>query len=216
MIFVVGPGHGAPALLAGFWIDGSLGKFYPQYGRNEQGLQNLISTFSTTKGFPSHINSQTPGTIHEGGELGYALAVAFGSIMDNPDLIATVVVGDGEAETGPTATGWHGYKYIDPAESGAVLPIIHVNGFKISERTIYGCMDNRELAALFAGYGYQPRFVEDLDEIDDDLSSAMDWAIGEIQTIQKAARSGKPIMKPRWPVIIMRTPKVTDFSWTHI
>jgi xylulose-5-phosphate/fructose-6-phosphate phosphoketolase len=127
--------------------------------------------------------------------------------MDSPNLIVTCIIGDGEAETGPTATAWHGYKYIDPKESGAVIPIVHVNGFKISERTIYGCMDNKELAALFAGLGYQPRFVEDLEDIDADMGNSLEWALSEIRRIQKAAREDKPIMKPRWPVIIMRTPK---------
>ncbi|KAL2423827.1 putative phosphoketolase [Exophiala dermatitidis] len=207
MLYVVGPGHGAPAILANLWLEGSLAKFYPQYSQDAKGLHRLISGFSTTGGFPSHINAETPGAIHEGGELGYALAVSFGAVMDNPNLIVACVVGDGEAETGPTATAWHGYKYIDPAESGAVLPIVHLNGFKISERTIYGCLDNKELAALFTGYGYQPRVVEDLGDIDADLSSSMEWAVSEIRRIQKAARSGKPIMKPRWPVLILRTPK---------
>ncbi|PYH90127.1 D-xylulose 5-phosphate/D-fructose 6-phosphate phosphoketolase [Aspergillus ellipticus CBS 707.79] len=127
--------------------------------------------------------------------------------MDNPNLIVTCVVGDGEAETGPTATAWHAIKYIDPAESGAVLPILHVNGFKISERTIFGCMDNKELASLFTGYGYQVRIVENLEDIDADLHNSMMWAVGEIHKIQKAARSGKPIMKPRWPMLVLRTPK---------
>ncbi|KAI5307519.1 hypothetical protein KEM55_008080, partial [Ascosphaera atra] len=172
-IFVTGPGHGAPAVLAALWLEGSLETFYPQYTRDKRGLKNLISTFSTPKGFPSHVNAETPGAIHEGGELGYALAVSFGAIMDNPDLIATVVIGDGEAETGPTATAWHGAKYIDPKESGAVLPIVHLNGFKISERTVFGCMDDEELIALFRGYGYQPTFVSDLDNIDTDLHNAM-------------------------------------------
>ena len=130
--------------------------------------------------------------------------------MDKPDLVVCCIVGDGEAETGPTATAWHGIKYIDPAESGAVLPIVHVNGFKISERTIYGCMDDKEMVALFTGYGYQPRLVEDLEDIDADLGRSMEWALGEIKNIQDAARRGKPIMKPRWPVLIMRTPK----GWT--
>ncbi|KAI9815466.1 MAG: hypothetical protein M1827_002600 [Pycnora praestabilis] len=199
LIFVVGPGHGAPAILASLWIEGSLGHFYPQYARNKEGLHNLITKFSTPSGPPSHINAETPGAIHEGGELGYALSVAFGAVMDNPDLIVACVVGDGEAESGPTATAWHGYKYIDPAESGAVIPIVHVNGFKISERTIYGCMDDKEMVALFSGYGYQCRFVEDLDDIDGDLGGSMEWALAEINRIQKAARSGKPIAKPRWP-----------------
>lgn len=132
---------------------------------NKQGLHNLITGFSTPHGFPSHINAETPGSIHEGGELGYALAVAFGAIMDKPDLVVACIVGDGEAESGPTATAWHAAKYIDPAESGAVIPIVHVNGFKISERTIYGCMDDKEMVSLFTGYGYQCRFVEDLEDI---------------------------------------------------
>ncbi|KAJ5749161.1 uncharacterized protein N7511_010857 [Penicillium nucicola] len=207
MLYVVGPGHGAPAMLAALWLEGSLEKFYPQYSRDSKGLHNLISTFSTPAGFPSHINAETPGTIHEGGELGYALSVAFGAAMDNPDLIIPCIVGDGEAETGPTATSWHAIKYLDPKESGAVLPILHVNGFKISERTIFGCMDHKELVALFSGYGYQVRFVEDINDIDTDLHCSMVWAVEEIHKIQKAARSGKPILKPRWPMLILRTPK---------
>ncbi len=119
--------------------------------------------------------------------------------MDKPDLVVACEIGDGEAESGPTATAWHGFKYIDPAESGAVQPILNVNGFKISERTIYGCMDDLELAALFTGYGYQPRVIDDLEHIDTDMNSSMEWAISEIRKIQKAARSGKPIFKPRWP-----------------
>ena len=207
MLYVIGPGHGAPAILANLWLEDSLSKFYPEYTRDAKGLTKLISGFSTTGGFPSHINAETPGAIHEGGELGYALSVSFGAVMDNPDLIVTCIVGDGESETGPTATAWHSYKFIDPAESGAVLPIVHVNGFKISERTIYACMDDKEMAALFTGYGYQPRVVDDLNDIDADLNNSMEWALSEIRRIQKAARSGKPIFKPRWPVLILRTPK---------
>ena len=207
IIFVVGPGHGAPAILSCLWLEGSLERFYPEYTRNKAGLHKLIAKFSTPSGFPSHINAETPGAIHEGGELGYALSVAFGAVMDKPDLVVCCVVGDGESESGPTATAWHAAKYIDPAESGAVLPVVHVNGFKISERTIYGCMDDKEMVALFTGYGYQCRFVEDLDDIDADMYHSMKWALGEIYKIQKAARSGKAIVKPRWPVLIMRTPK---------
>jgi len=211
MIFVVGPGHGAPGILSSLWLEGSLERFYPQYSRDRKGLEALIAGFSTPAGFPSHINALVPGSIHEGGELGYALAVAFGAVMDKPDLLVTVVVGDGEAETGPTATAWHAAKYLDPKESGGVIPIVHVNGFKISERTIYGCMDELELVALFTGYGYQVRFVgEVLGEIDADMAASMDWAVGEIRKIQKAAREGSPIVKPRWPVLILRTPK----GWT--
>jgi len=207
VLYVVGPGHGAPALLSCLWLEDTLSTFLPQYTRDLSGLQKLISRFSAPGGFPSHINAETPGCIHEGGELGYALGVSFGAVMDNPDLIVTCVVGDGEAESGPTATAWHGYKYIDPAESGAVLPIVHVNGFKISERTIYGTMDDKEIIALFTGYGYQVRIVEDLEHIDLDLAGSMEWALAEIKKIQTAARTGKPIVKPRWPVLIMRTPK---------
>ncbi|KAK0760948.1 hypothetical protein N5P37_005889 [Trichoderma harzianum] len=211
MLFVIGPGHGAPAALACLWLEGSLERFYPdKYPTNKEGLHNLITKFSTPGGFPSHINPETPGCIHEGGELGYALSVSFGAVMDNPDLIVTCVVGDGEAETGPTAAAWHSIKYLDPAESGAVIPILHVNGFKISERTIFGCMDNKELILLFSGYGYQVCIVEDLDLIDVELHTALFWALSEIKKIQEAARSGSPITKPRWPMIILRTPK----GWT--
>ncbi|KAF7884704.1 uncharacterized protein EAF02_005040 [Botrytis sinoallii] len=191
MIYVVGPGHGAPAILSSLWLEGTLAKFYPKYSNNKQGLHNLITGFSTPSGFPSHISAEVPGSIHEGGELGYALSVAFGAVMDNPDLVVACVVGDGEAESGPTATAWHAAKYIDPAESGAVIPIVHVNGFKISERTIYGCMDDKELASLFTGYGYQCRFVEDLEDIDRDMATSCQ--------IWKANYETK--------IIIMRTPK---------
>ncbi|KIJ44413.1 hypothetical protein M422DRAFT_228537 [Sphaerobolus stellatus SS14] len=206
-LFVTGPGHGAPGVLSCLWLEGSLVRFIPKYSIDKQGAHNLCAGFSHPSGFPSHVNAETPGSIHEGGELGYALSVAFGAIMDNPDLIVPVVVGDGEAETGPTATAWHGYKFIDPAESGAIIPIIHVNGFKISNRTIYGTMDDLELAALFTGYGYQVRFVKDLANLDNDLAASLQWAIDEIHIIQKAARSGNPIVKPRWPLIVLRTPK---------
>ncbi|KAH7336888.1 phosphoketolase [Rhizoctonia solani] len=220
MLYVTGPGHGAPAILASLYIEGAITRFYPQYAMNEDGFDKLIRAFSWPGGFPSHVNAETPGAIHEGGELGYALAVSYGSVMDKPDLITVCVVGDGESETGPTATAWHAHKFIDPAESGAVLPILHLNGFKISERTIPGTMDNIELVALFTGYGYQVRFVEYGDlaqskeehtkkeiELNANMAVSMEWAYSEIRKIQQAARSGKPIDKPRWPLIIMRTPK---------
>ncbi|KAG2058603.1 D-xylulose 5-phosphate/D-fructose 6-phosphate phosphoketolase [Suillus hirtellus] len=209
-LLVVGPGHGAPAILASLWLEDSLSPFWERYTRDRSGLTRLITKFSAPGGFPSHINAETPGSIHEGGELGYALSVAFGAVMDNPHLVVTCVVGDGEAETGPTATAWHGYKYIDPEESGAVLPIVHLNGFKISERTIYGCMDDKELIALFSGYGYKVRIVSDLEDIDQDLAASMEWALNEISLIQSAARAKTPIFKPRWPILILRTPK----GWT--
>ncbi|KAJ7352395.1 phosphoketolase [Mycena albidolilacea] len=206
-LYVVGPGHGAPAILSSLWIEDSLSAFYPQMTRDRKGLEKLIASFSVPGGFPSHINAGTPGAIHEGGELGYALSVSFGAVMDNPDLVVACVVGDGEAETGPTAAAWHGFKYIDPAESGAVLPIVHVNGFKISERTIYGTMDDKEITALFSGYGYQVRIIEDVENIDNNLAVSFDWALAEIKKIQKAARSGNAIVKPRWPVLVLRSPK---------
>ncbi|PPQ96252.1 hypothetical protein CVT26_005579 [Gymnopilus dilepis] len=206
-LYVVGPGHGAPAILSCLWLEDSLGTFLPEYPRDRLGLKKLISRFSVPGGFPSHINAETPGAIHEGGELGYALSVSFGAVMDNPDLVVACIVGDGEAETGPTATAWHAYKYIDPAESGAVLPILHVNGFKISERTIFGVMDDKEITSLFTGYGYQVRIVEDLSNLDNDLAASLEWALAEIKKIQQAARSGKPLVKPRWPMIVLRTPK---------
>jgi len=140
MFLVVGPGHGAPAVLANLYLENSLGFFDKSYSWSEDGVRKLVRGFSWPKGFPSHVNAETPGAIHEGGELGYALSVSFGAVMDNPDLIVTCIVGDGEAETGPTATAWHSYKYIDPRESGAVLPILNCNGYKISESTIFGNM----------------------------------------------------------------------------
>ncbi|KAF8606930.1 phosphoketolase [Ceratobasidium sp. AG-I] len=220
ILYVTGPGHGAPAVLACLYIEGSISRFYPQYHMSEAGFDKFVKSFSWPGGFPSHVNAETPGAIHEGGELGYALAVSYGSVMDKPDLITVCVVGDGESETGPTATAWHAHKFIDPAESGAVLPILHVNGFKISERTIPGTMDDIELVCLFTGYGYQVRFVEYGDlansheehlqkelDLNANMAVSMEWAYDEIRKIQKAARSGKPITKPRWPLIIMRTPK---------
>ncbi|KND03602.1 uncharacterized protein SPPG_01077 [Spizellomyces punctatus DAOM BR117] len=210
MFLVVGPGHGAPGVLANLYLEGTLAKFDSRYSWSEEGFRNLVRGFSWPGGFPSHVNAEVPGSIHEGGELGYALSVSFGAVMDNPDVIVTCIVGDGEAETGPTATGWHSYKYIDPKESGAVLPILNANGYKISEPTIFGSMADEELAALFSGYGYQVRIVENMEKIDVDMSAAMEWAYGEIRRIQQAARSGNPIAKPRWPMLILRTPK----GWT--
>ncbi|TPX35719.1 hypothetical protein SmJEL517_g02021 [Synchytrium microbalum] len=207
VLLVVGPGHGAPAILANLFLENTLGFFDPKYAWNNNGSQALISGFSWPGGFPSHVNAQVPGTIHEGGELGYCLSVSFGAIMDNPDLIVTCVVGDGEAESGPLSGSWNGYKFIDPKESGAVLPILHVNGFKIAEGTIYGNMSNAELATLFTGFGYQVRIVEHMADIDADLATSMEWAYLEIRRIQHAARTGSPIMKPRWPMIVLRTPK---------
>ena len=185
--------------------------YYPELTFDRVGLHNFVRRFSWPGGFPSHLYPGVPGTIYEGGELGYALATAFGAAMDNPDLIVGCIVGDGEAETGPTATAWHSYKFLDPAESGAVLPIVHINGYKIANPTIYGTMSDEELLDLFTGYGYQVVFVEG-DDLDASLYGAMDWAYHEIRRIQQAARSGNPISKPRWPVLLMRSLK----GWTGI
>ncbi len=211
MFLVTGPGHGAPANLANLYLEGTLHEYYPQYSFDREGLTSFVRHFSWPGGFPSHLFPGVPGTIHEGGELGYALATAFGAVMDNPDLIVGCIVGDGEAETGPTATAWHSYKFLDPAESGAVLPIVHINGYKIANPTIYGVMSDEELLDLFTGYGYQVVFVEG-EDLDASLYGAMDWAYHEIRRIQQSARSGNPIPKPRWPVLLMRSLK----GWTGI
>jgi len=206
MFLVTGPGHGAPANLANLYLEGTLHEYYPELTFDWAGVEKFVRHFSWPGGFPSHLYPGVPGTIHEGGELGYALATAFGAAMDNLDLVVACIVGDGEAETGPTATAWHSYKFLDPAESGAVLPILHLNGYKISNPTIYGTMSDEELLALFTGYGYQPVFVEG-EDLNASLYGAMDWAYHEIRRIQEAARSGQPILKPRWPVILFRSPK---------
>lgn len=211
-LHIVGPGHGAPAILSCLWLEDSMNAFLPEYTRDYTGLRGLISKFSAPGGFPSHINAETPGAIHEGGELGYALSVSFGAVMDKPDLVVACVVDDGEAETGPTATAWHGFKYIDPAESGAVLPIVHVNGFKISERTIYGTMDDKEMTALFIGYGYQVGIVSDIDNIDNDLAASMEWALAEEYS------NGSSDRKPdRQASLVCYNPSYTQgSSWPQI
>ncbi len=209
MFLVTGPGHGAPANLANLYLEGTLQEYYPELTLDRAGLHQFVRRFSWPGGFPSHLYPGVPGTIHEGGELGYALATAFGAAMDNPDLVVACIVGDGEAETGPTATAWHSYKFLDPAESGAVLPVVHLNGYKISNPTIYGTMSDEELYSLFTGYGYQVQFVEG-DDLDAALYGALDWAYQEIRRIQQAARSGRPIAQPRWPVILLRSLK----GWT--
>ncbi len=204
MLFIPGPGHGAPAILANLYIDGTLEKFYPTYKRDKEGIGTLIKNFSWPAGFPSHVTPMVPGSINEGGELGYSLSTAFGSVLDNPDLITACVIGDGEAETGPIAAAWHANKYLNPKTSGAVLPIVLVNGYKISNPTIFGIMDDEELTKLFEGYGYHPIFVEDGDSIHEDMIAAMDTAYSEIREIQRLAREENKISKPKWPMIIFR------------
>lgn len=211
MFLITGPGHGAPANLANLYLEGSLQQFYPALTHDENGLEHFIQRFSWPGGFPSHLYPGIPGTIHEGGELGYALATAFGAVMDNPDLIVACIVGDGEAETGATAAAWHSYKFLNPAESGAVLPILHLNGYKISNPTIYGTMSHAELSQLFTGYGYKARIIQ-AEQGDAQLAEAMDEAYHDIRVIQYAARTGHPFVQPVWPLLILRSPK----GWTGI
>src|SRR5689334_6743780 len=209
VLLVTGPGHGAPANLANLWVDGCLEDVRPDMGRDRAGLAHLIRSFSWPGGFPSHLAPMVPGTIHEGGELGYALATAFGAVLDNPDLIAACIVGDGEAETGPTAGAWHSNKFLDPATSGAVLPILHVNGYKIANPTIYKTMSNEELTKLFEGFGWHPLIVEG-DELDADLLTAVSTAHDEIRELQEEARAGRGRERPAFPMIVLRSPK----GWT--
>jgi xylulose-5-phosphate/fructose-6-phosphate phosphoketolase len=211
VMLVTGPGHGAPANLANLYLEGTLHDFYPELTFDAAGLHKFVRAFSWPGGFPSHLYPGVPGTIHEGGELGYALATAFGAAFDNPELVVACIVGDGEAETGPTATAWHCPKFLDPGESGAVLPILHANGYKISNPTIFGSMSDDELRSLFTGYGWEPRFVEGHD-LNEGMAVGMDSAVTEIRRIQEAARNGTPIAQPHWPLLILRSRK----GWTGI
>jgi xylulose-5-phosphate/fructose-6-phosphate phosphoketolase len=211
VLLVTGPGHGAPANLANLWIDGCIEDIRPEMGRDGTGLSKLVRSFSWPGGFPSHLAPMVPGTIHEGGELGYALSTAFGAALDNPDLIVACIVGDGEAETGPTAGAWHSNKFLDPATSGAVLPFLHVNGYKIANPTIYSTMSNEELTKLFEGFGYHPLIVEG-EDLDAAILDAVATAHAEIREIQTEAREGTPRERPAWPMIILRSPK----GWTGI
>ena len=210
ILLITGPGHGAAANLANMYLEGTLTEYFPDLTRDRAGLQRFVKSFSWPDAFPSHLFPGYPGVIHEGGELGYALATAFGAALDNPDLIVACIVGDGEAETGPTAGAWHSNKFLNPKTDGAVLPILHVNGFKIANPTIFGTMSREELELLFSGYGYSVRFVDLGDQIDHDMSEAVFGAYREIREVQNAARSGKFPERPRWPMIILRTPK----GWT--
>ena len=209
ILLVTGPGHGAPANLANLWIDGCLEDVNPELARDRDGLARLIHDFSWPGGFPSHLAPVVPGTIHEGGELGYALSTAFGAALDNPDLIVACIVGDGEAETGPTAGAWHSNKFLDPASCGAVLPVLHVNGYKIANPTIYKTMSNAELTKLFEGFGWHPLIVEG-EDLDGAMLEALRTAHAEIREIQTARARRSPPERPPWPMIILRSPK----GWT--
>lgn len=212
MIFVAGPGHGGPALVANAWLEGTYSEFYPGVPENAAGMQRLFKQFSYPGGIGSHVTPETPGSIHEGGELGYALSHAFGAAFDNPELIVACVVGDGEAETGPLATAWHSNKFLNPASDGAVLPILHLNGYKIANPTILARIPRKELESLLVGYGYAPRFVEgeDPETMHQAMAAALDEVVAEIAAIRQAARAGGEPVRPRWPMIVLRSPK----GWT--
>ncbi len=212
LIFIAGPGHGAPGVVASTWLEGTYSETYPNVSRDAEGMLHLFRQFSFPGGVPSHAAPDTPGSIHEGGELGYSLSHAFGAALDNPDLIAACVVGDGEAETGPLATSWHGNKFLNPATDGAVLPILHLNGYKIANPTVLARIPATELHALMTGYGYDPIEVagDDPDTMHQAMASAMDTAFDAIRDIQQAARNGGANRRPRWPMIILRSPK----GWT--
>ncbi|MBD3328274.1 phosphoketolase [Candidatus Peregrinibacteria bacterium] len=224
MIFIAGPGHGAPAVLANLFAEGSLADVYKDMTVDKKGTCALIKKFSWPGGFPSHTNPGTPGSICEGGELGYSLSTSFGAVMDNPDLIVACVCGDGESETGPMAAAWHSNKYLDPKTCGAVLPIIHANGYKITSPTIYASMSDKELTDLFHGYGYEIKIVNDLKANESnhkDMMEALEWAYQKIRDIQKKARASETTpLKPKWPMIVYRSLKgktgVKEFKGTKI
>jgi len=208
VLLVTGPGHGAAANMANLWIEGTLTEYYPEVTRDREGLRRLTEGFSWPYRFPSHLSPYLPGVIHEGGELGYALSTAFGAALDDPDLLAACIVGDGEWETGPTATSWHGAKFLNPRTDGAVLPILLLNGFKIANPSIPATMSDEELIAIHRGYGYQPVIVDDDGPaVDEPLREAVLGSYARIRDIQKLARSGRPPERPPWPMLILRTPK---------
>ncbi len=211
-IYVIGPGHGGPAIVANAYLEGTYSEVYPSITRDEDGIRKLFRQFSFPGGIPSHVAPETPGSLHEGGELGYALSHAYGAAFDNPDLVVCAVVGDGEAETGPLATSWHSNKFLNPVTDGAVLPILHLNGYKIANPTVLARIPKEELTALMEGYGHRPYFVEGDDPADvhQQLAATMDAVVEEIGRIQKAAREGGVTARPQWPMIVLRTPK----GWT--
>jgi len=212
MINVTGPGHGAPGIVANNYLEGTYSEFYPNISQDEQGMKKLFTQFSFPGGIPSHVAPETPGSINEGGELGYSLAHAYGAAFDNPDLLVVCVVGDGEAETGPLATSWHSNKFLNPVHDGAVLPILHLNGYKISGPTVLARIPHDELEALFRGYGYTPYFVEgeDPQEMHQLMAATLDTVVTEIKRFQNDARANGFDERPRWPMIILRSPK----GWT--
>ncbi|WP_216822925.1 phosphoketolase [Aeromicrobium sp. A1-2] len=212
VLYVTGPGHGGPGLVANAYLDGTYSEVYPSVGRDVPGMRELFRQFSFPGGIPSHVAPETPGSIHEGGELGYALVHAYGAVFDNPDLVALCVVGDGEAETGPLAASWHSNKFLNPVTDGAVLPVLHLNGYKIANPTVLARIPEDELVELMRGYGHEPLFVvgDDPADVHRQMADAMDRAMDRIALIQQSARSGRQTERPRWPMIVLRTPK----GWT--
>jgi xylulose-5-phosphate/fructose-6-phosphate phosphoketolase len=212
VIYVTGPGHGGPGLVANTYLEGTYSEVYPDISQDAEGMRKLFKQFSFPGGIPSHVAPETPGSINEGGELGYSLVHAYGAVFDNPDLIAACVVGDGEAETGPLAAGWHSNKFLNPVRDGAVLPILHLNGYKIANPTLLARMSDDELTSLFVGYGYKPYFVEghEPERMHQLMASTLDTVLAEIQAIQRDAREHGFKERPRWPMIVMRSPK----GWT--
>jgi xylulose-5-phosphate/fructose-6-phosphate phosphoketolase len=212
MMFIAGPGHGGPGIVANVYLEGTYSEIYPDVSQDEEGLKRLFKQFSFPGGIGSHVGAETPGSIHEGGELGYALAHAFGAAFDNPDLIVACVVGDGEAETGPLATSWHSNKFLNPARDGAVLPILHLNGYKIAGPTLLARLPHEELDALFRGHGWQPHFVEgdEPSAMHALMATTLDRIVGDLETIRRDARGGGVTVRPRWPMIVLRSPK----GWT--
>jgi xylulose-5-phosphate/fructose-6-phosphate phosphoketolase len=211
-IYIAGPGHGGPGLVANAYLEGTYGEVYSAIGDDEDGLRKLFRQFSFPGGIPSHVAPETPGSIHEGGELGYALAHAFGAAFDNPDLLVACVVGDGEAETGPLATSWHSNKFLNPRTDGAVLPILHLNGYKIANPTVLARIPERELVALLEGYGWRPLLVsgDEPGVVHEALAAALDESLDAIAEAQDSARNGGAPLRPQWPMIVLRTPK----GWT--
>lgn len=211
-MYVIGPGHGAPGIVANVYLEGTYSAVYPNVSRDEAGLELLFKQFSFPGGIPSHVAPETPGSIHEGGELGYSLSHAFGAAFDNPDLLVCCVVGDGEAETGPLATSWHSNKFLNPLTDGAVLPILHLNGYKIAGPTVLARIEREELTSLLQGYGWAPRFVEgdDPPKMHAEMAGTLDEVLDEIRRIQKDARDQGVAKRARWPMIVLQTPK----GWT--
>ena len=212
MIYIIGPGHGGPSLVAHAYLEGTYSEVYPEIGQDAEGMRRLFKQFSFPGGIPSHVAPETPGSIHEGGELGYALSHAYGAAFDNPDLIVACVVGDGEAETGPLATGWHGNKFLNPARDGCVLPILHLNGYKIANPCFLARIPKDELQKFFEGMGYKPYFVEGHDPaaVQQQLAGVLDTVVAEIKQIWADARTKGVAKRPAWPMIVFRTPK----GWT--